>query len=165
MGKMPLKPSKTRYKVPLVRRTIRHSSTSYERKKLIKELDKYYSWFVRLSAADAYGNAICYCCGKKVPYQLGDCAHYCKRGYFGTRWLLDNLRFNCVSCNRYKNGNYSAYTRHLLRDIGADGIQKLWDKAYDRRKISDWELDEMLKKIKHDYKELVETRQQKGWKC
>ena len=79
-----------------------------KRKKLIKELDKYTSLICRLGASDRFGFATCYCCGVRIPWISGDCAHYCKRSYMRTRWLQENVRFNCVKCNRYLNGNYPA---------------------------------------------------------
>ena len=136
-----------------------------ERRKLIKELDKYTSLICRLGASDKNGYATCYCCGVRIPWRTGDCAHYCKRGYMDTRWYLPNVKFNCQKCNRLLNGNYPAYEAHLKRDIGVDGMQKLWDKAYKRTKFQTYELSEMLVNLKKEYKALVEERKAKGWKC
>ena len=170
-SKMRSKPPKARSKARVKPKTYSIPSRSkkanvakYERQKLIKELDKYTSLICRLGASDKNGYAVCYCCGKRIPWQMGDCAHYVKRSYMDTRWYLPNVKFNCISCNRYKNGNYPAYEAHLKRDIGIDEIQKLWDKAYKRTKFQTCELAEILVEIKQKYKTLVEERKNKGWK-
>ena len=107
------KPLKTRSNKRLGVKKVNISSAKKKdqslRRKLIKDLDKYCSWYTRLSASDKNGIMTCYCCGTRLPWRLGDCAHYCKRSYMGTRWDLDNLKPNCVTCNRYKNGNYTAF--------------------------------------------------------
>lgn len=81
-------------------------------------------------------------------------------------YLADGVvHHNCKVCNVYKNGNYQVYEPKIKRELGIDEVQKLWDKAYSGRKFTNWELDDMLKQIKKDYKQLIELRREKGWKC
>lgn len=134
------------------------------RKKLIKELDKYTSLICRLGASDANGIASCYTCGKRDVWNNFDCGHFIKRSFFGTRWLQADVRTQCRSCNRLKNGNYQVYEPKIKRELGVDEVQKLWDKAYQHKKFSTAELMEMLEKVKQDYKNLVAERKGKGWK-
>lgn len=76
-----------------------------------------------------------------------------------------NMHAGCAVCNRYKNGNYVAYNHKMKSLYGEDACQKLWDQAYSRRKIPTYELAEMLTDIKQQYKELINLRRSKGWKC
>lgn len=168
-SKMPLKPSKTLSNKPLGSKrypvSSRKKTSDSERRKLIKELDKYWSWYVRLEESDPSGYITCTTCGKKLPYQLADNCHWVSRRYQGTRWLRENMHAGCTVCNRYKNGNYEAYNSKMKSLYGTDGCQKIWDKAYQTRKIPTSELDEMLSQIKSDYKKLISLRKKKGWKC
>ena len=163
------KASKIASKTPLGSKMGRVSSSKkYEqskRRKLIKELDKYTSLICRLGASDKFGAATCYTCGKSDIWKNFDCGHYIKRSYQYTRWLQANVRPQCVACNRYKNGNYLVYEPKIKAELGEDEVLKLWDKAYDKRKIPTYELEEMLVKIKRDYKELINARREKGWVC
>ena len=77
-------------------------------------------------------------------------------------FIANNM--NHHNCNRYKNGNYAVYEPKIKAELGVDEVQKLWDKAYDKTKISTIELAEMLTQIKKDYKALIEERKRKGYK-
>lgn len=159
------RPSKSRSKpFSKTKRYKVSSSEKYNRQKLIKELDKYCSWFVRLSESDKNGNICCITCGKKLPWRLADNCHWISRKYQMTRWDLSNVHAGCTVCNRFKNGNYEVYNRVMKKRLGADGCQKLWDKAYSGKKIPTVELSEMLIEIKQKYKDLVDERKKKGWK-
>lgn len=143
----------------------RKYTSDNERKKLIKELDKYFSLYIRWYYANPEGLDTCYTCGRTLPVYEAQCGHYIKRGYYNTRWELSNCRVQCKVCNEYKGGNYSVYEPKIKRELGVDEVQKLWDKAYSRVKIPTYELDEKLKQLKQDYKHLIELRRKKGWKC
>ena len=75
------------------------ANQSLDRKRLIMELDKYCSLIVRISASNRFGIAQCYCCGKSIPYKMGDCAHYISRQKMQSRFDIEsNLRINCTTC-------------------------------------------------------------------
>ena len=81
-------------------------------------------------------------------------------------YLADGIvHHNCQLCNRYKNGNYKVYEKKIKMELGEDEVLKLWDKAYDKRKIPTYELEEMLVEIKQKYKDLIHDRKEKGYKC
>lgn len=168
-SKMRSKAPNSPYKASLPSKTYKVSSRSnvakYGRKKLIKELDKYTSLICRLKSADAQGVASCYTCGRRDIWRNFDCGHYIKRSFQHTRWLQEDVRCQCIFCNRYKNGNYQLYEPKIKAELGEDEVLKLWDKAYSREKISTPELAEMLKEMKKDFAKLVEERKSKGWIC
>lgn len=133
------------------------SNQTLDRKRLIMELDKYCSLIVRISASNKYGIARCYCCGKSIPYKMGDCAHYVSRQKMQSRFDIEsNLRINCVECNRLLHGNLKKYREHLVKEIGEEKVKELETRP--PRKISTPELEEMLKELKIRYKNLVEEK-------
>lgn len=132
---------------------------SLDRKRLILELDKYCSLIVRIKASDKFGVCDCYCCGKRLPWKQVDCAHYVSRQHLQSRFDLDsNLRVNCTNCNRVLRGNLGEYRKHLVREIGEEKVKELETRP--PRKISTPELEEILKQVKRQYKELVEEKKQ-----
>lgn len=123
----------------------RRSSDSSERQRLIKELDRVTSLYVRQKGMDKNGFNYCYTCGGRYHWKSLDCGHYIKRRYLHTRWDLDNVRPQCQNCNRTLGGNYGVYEKKIANELGKDNVLKLWDKAYDTSKISAVELEQRLK--------------------
>ncbi len=70
-----------------------------------------------------YPEPKCYTCGK-----FGITGSNCHLGHFipssicsvEMRYSLDNLRFQCYSCNIHKSGNWPAYEAHLMIEKGLD---------------------------------------------
>ena len=146
------RPAKKRVKSPVKR--VKTASNSYERQKLIKDLDKYVSLFIRTKNADKRGFNTCYTCGARYHWKDLDCGHYIKRRYLQTRWDLNNVRPQCRNCNRILNGNYKVYEPKIKAELGADNVLKMWDKALKNDKISTPMLSIMLEEIKEKYKNL-----------
>lgn len=150
--------------IPKARKTKIKTTSDSERRKLIKDLDKYYSLYIRWKYADKNGYDTCYTCGRKLLVPEAQCGHYVSRRWLGTRWEEQNMRPQCQVCNMYKNGNYKVYEPKMKKELGIDEVQKLWDKAYSGKKLTTYELGEMLTEVKNKYKALVADRQSKGWR-
>lgn len=123
-------------------------SNDNERQRLIKELDRVTSVYVRQRGMDKNGFNRCYTCGGLYHWKELDCGHYIKRRYLHTRWDLDNVRPQCWYCNRTLGGNYGVYEAKIADELGKDNVQKLWDKAYRMDKIPTTTLREMLENLK-----------------
>lgn len=63
---------------------------------------------------------------------------------------------NHHNCNVALHGNLEEYRKHLLKDIGQDGINKLEQNK--NKKIPTPELKEMLENVKSEYKKIVEEK-------
>lgn len=146
--KMPVKRISSPLEATKRKKTIKLSSQKENhRKTLVKRLDKLTSEYVRRSFANKQGIVLCYTCGSPFHWKNLDCGHFIKRRYLNTRWELQNLRPQCRTCNRTLGGNYEVYNRKMIRELGEDGVQKLWDKAYSDRKIPTVELELMIEKM------------------
>lgn len=86
------------------------------------DLDYVYSLWVRISASGSDGRCECYTCGKVDRYQNMDCGHFVPRDNNGTRFLPENTKPQCKTCNQYKDGNEEAFAIHLE----LDGISVAW---------------------------------------
>lgn len=132
------------------------SAQSLNRKRLIIDLDSYCSKYVRLKAANNSGIAVCYTCGKQLPWKMMDCGHYRSRQHLQTRFDLNGLRTQCQVCNRTLRGNLKKYREHLVMEIGEDKVREIETRP--PRKISTPELQEMLLEMKRKYALLLEER-------
>lgn len=126
---------------------------SLNRKRLILELDKYCSLYVRLKASNKYGVLSCYTCGKRIPWKTAHCCHFISRRFGGTRFDFDNLRAGCETCNVALHGNLEVYRKNLVKEIGEKAVDNLEQKK--NQKIPTPDLEALLEEVKQKYKNLV----------
>ena len=74
--------------------------------KLKKELDKWFSLYIRLREANEYGMCQCFTCGIVRHYKEGmQNGHFQSRKHLATRFSEDgNCEVQCVKCNVYAWG-------------------------------------------------------------
>ena len=65
--------------------------------KLKKELDKWFSLYIRLRKATDTGLAQCYTCGKVDHYKKLQCGHFQSRKFLPTRFNEQNCQVNALS--------------------------------------------------------------------
>jgi len=109
--------------------------------RLIKDLDKVFSIFIRKR-----GKGKCISCEAKSEWKNMQCGHYIRRSVMNTRWDEDNCHSQCMPCNVFKSGNYPAYTLALMGKYGAEIIEELNERSQQVRKWEKDELKEMIKK-------------------
>jgi len=83
--------------------------------KLKKELDKWFSQYIRLRRADANGLVECFTCSKKDHWKKQQAGHFQSRRHLATRWDETNVQVQCVRCNMFNQGEQ--YTFGKLLDI------------------------------------------------
>tara|TARA_R110001583_G_scaffold4413_5_gene25495 strand:- start:245 stop:658 length:414 start_codon:yes stop_codon:yes gene_type:complete len=71
--------------------------------KLKKELDKWFSLYIRLRYATDEGLCQCFTCGKVAHYKTGGMqnGHFQSRRHHATRWNEQNCQVQCVKCNMF----------------------------------------------------------------
>jgi len=73
--------------------------------KLKKELDKWFSLFIRLRDATDEGLCQCFTCGSVKYYNKGmQCGHFQSRRFLSTRFDEENCQPQCVACNMFRGG-------------------------------------------------------------
>ena len=73
--------------------------------KLKKELDKWFSLYIRLREATETGLCQCFTCGKVGHYKSGmQNGHFQSRSFLATRFNEYNCQVQCVGCNMFKQG-------------------------------------------------------------
>ena len=82
--------------------------------KLKKELDKWFSLYIRLREANEYGMCQCFTCGIVRHYKEGmQNGHFQSRKHLTTRWDLKNCQVQCVGCNMFKAGEQYKFSLAL----------------------------------------------------
>lgn len=97
---------------------------------LIAKADEITSQYIRRKHADASGNVACVTCNKVLHWKEMHCAHYIERASKATRWMEENLRPACPSCNVYrKEFHKREYTLVMIDCYGRQGVEELKQQA------------------------------------
>lgn len=83
---------------------------------LIQDADTIFSKWIRYKDADENKENVCYTCDKRMPASQLQNGHYIPRTHMATRYLEENCRCQCVTCNEVKRGNLAEYGKRLERD-------------------------------------------------
>jgi len=128
--------------------------------KLKKELDKWFSLYIRLREANDYGMVQCFTCGVVRGYKDGmQNGHFQSRRHMSTRFDDENCQVQCMKCNMFSQGEQYKFALALDAKYGEGTASELEFLATRIKKISrnEYETD-----ISY-YKELVENlREEKG---
>ena len=128
--------------------------------KLKKELDKWFSLYIRLRDADNLGFVRCFTCLRFKHYKSGmQNGHFQSRSFLATRFNEENCQPQCVGCNMFKQGEQYKFALGLDAKYGEGTAEYLEGLARTTIKLSRIDYEE---KISY-YKEAVDKlKKQKG---
>ena len=87
--------------------------------KLKKELDKWFSLYIRLRDATDEGMVQCCTCNKVGHYKSGmQCGHFQSRRHHSTRWNEENCQVQCIGCNCFKQGEQFRFSTYIDSKYG-----------------------------------------------
>ena len=93
--------------------------------KLKKELDKWFSLYIRLRDATDEGMVQCFTCGSVKYYKSGmQCGHFQSRRYLPTRFDEQNCAPQCVACNMFRGGEQYKFALNLDAKYGEGTSEK-----------------------------------------
>ena len=117
------------------------------------KLDKVFSEYIR-KRDTRNGVFKCISCGRILHYEQADCGHYINRKHMSTRFDEMNCNAQCISCNRFDEGNIQGYRRGLVALYGEQQVALLEAKKHNFRKYSDFEYEVLIKHYKEEIKKL-----------
>jgi hypothetical protein len=127
--------------------------------KLKKELDKWFSLYIRLRESTIDGVTQCFTCGKIDYHNKLQCGHFQSRRHLATRFDETNCQPQCVGCNMFKAGEQFKFHINLNAKYGEDTSINLQHKAMQSVKITRVEYEDYISY----YKEAVEKlKKEKG---
>ena len=94
---------------------------------LDRKLWNIFSRYIRLRDSD-HGLGKCITCGRYIPVKEGDAGHFRNRRHKSTRFMEENVAFQCPNCNRFDEGKAYEFGKALDVKYGegmADKITKL----------------------------------------
>ncbi len=127
--------------------------------KLKKELDKWFSLYIRLRYATSEGLVQCFTCGKVGHYKKLQCGHFQTRRHHSTRWNEQNCQVQCVKCNMFEQGEQWKFGLALDHKYGEGTSSELEFLAHTTVKRMRAEYEEEIRY----YKSIVENlKKEKG---
>ena len=123
--------------------------------KLKKELDKWFSLYIRLREANEYGMCQCFTCGIVRHYKEGmQNGHFQSRKHYSTRWHERNCQVQCSGCNVFRYGEQYKFAKNL-DDTYYDGLaEELHIEANKTVKLDNTDLEMLIEKYELLIKEL-----------
>lgn len=90
---------------------------------LPEELDKWVSIYVRCRYANPHtGQCFCYTCPARMHWKMLDAGHWQLRGNRSLRYEVNQMRAQCVTCNREMNGRPDVFEEELRAELGDDKV-------------------------------------------
>ena len=113
--------------------------------KLKKELDKWFSLFIRLRNASKDGIVECWTCGKTAHYKKMHAGHFMSRKHHATRWNEENVQVQCPRCNLFGQGEQYTFGKLIDVRIGEGKSEELQELSRTTVKYMRHEYEEMIK--------------------
>ena len=127
--------------------------------KLKKELDRWFSLYIRLRDANEYGMVQCFTSGRVYHYKSIHAGHFISRRCLSTRWCEFNVQPQSAADNLFGQGKQWQFGINLDAKYGAGTAEEIQAKARQIQKFSRVDYEE---KIGY-YKSLVEKlKKEKG---
>lgn len=124
------------------------------RKKLIRELDKVFSKFIRLRDSNRLGYGKCITCGRIGHWKTMDCGHYIKRQHMTTRYDEKNCNMQCKRCNAFEQGANQVYKLKIDQKFGKGTSDWLELKQYAQSNLGRFELGVLLEHYKAEVQKM-----------
>ena len=127
--------------------------------KLKKELDKWFSLYIRLREATNEGMVQCFTSGRVYHYKAIHAGHFMSRRCLSTRWCEINVQPQSAADNLFGQGEQFKFGLNLDAKYGEGTAEELQLKARQTQKFSRVDYED---KISY-YKELVKNlKKEKG---
>jgi hypothetical protein len=127
--------------------------------KLKKELDKWFSLYIRLRDADELGFTKCFTSGRYYHYKNIHAGHFMSRKYLSTRWSELNVQAQSAADNLFAQGRQYQFGKELDAKYGEGTAEDLQIKS---KQIQKFTRDDYEEKITY-YKEAVKNlKKEKG---
>jgi hypothetical protein len=127
--------------------------------KLKKELDKWFSLYIRLREATDEGLVQCFTCGNVNSYKVGmQNGHFMSRQFMATRYDEQNCQVQCVGCNMFKFGEQFKFSLALDYKYGKGTAEELLHKSRQINKMSSKDFEEKISYYKLIVEKLLKDK-------
>jgi len=118
------------------------------RTKVVKELDRVFSLYIRQRHANLDGFVECVTCGAVKHWKDMDAGHFQSRRKYSTRWDEQNVFPQDKRCNIFNQGEQFIFGKRLDEMFGNGTADKIIQRSNQTIKFSTQELEEKIEYYK-----------------
>lgn len=126
-------------------------------KDLVKELDGWFSLFIRLRYADKNGMVKCFTSGEVLHYKKAQAGHFISRRHMATRWDEINVQVQTVRENIFNQGNGPVFAQKLKEKYGETVLDLLLMKKNNKFQLDKFKMDILIKEYKEKVQKLKDN--------
>ena len=126
--------------------------------KLKKELDKWFSLYIRLRDADELGFTKCFTSGRYYHYKNIHAGHFMSRKYLSTRWSELNVQAQSAADNLFAQGRQYQFGKELDAKYGEGTAEDLQIKSKQIQKFTRADYEEKITYYKEAVKNLKKEK-------
>ena len=126
--------------------------------KLKKELDKWFSLFIRLRDATDEGMVQCFTSGRVYHYKKLHAGHFMSRRYLKTRWCETNVQPQSAADNLFGQGEQYRFGLYLDGKYGEGTAEELQFKARQTVKFTRVDYEDKISYYKDAVKNLKKEK-------
>ena len=127
--------------------------------KLKKELDKWFSLYIRLRECNEYGMVQCFTSGRVYHYKKIHAGHFMSRKHLSTRWCETNVQPQSAADNLFGQGEQFRFGLNLDAKYGNGTAEQLQYKSRLTIKFSRKEIEEKISYYKSLVNKIKEQKQ------
>ena len=127
--------------------------------KLKKELDKWFSLYIRLRECNEYGMVQCFTSGRVYHYKKIHAGHFMSRKHLSTRWCETNVQPQSAADNLFGQGEQFRFGLNLDAKYGNGTAEQLQYKSRLTIKFSRKEIEEKISYYKSLVNKIIEQKQ------
>ena len=126
--------------------------------KLKKELDKWFSLYIRLKNSTDEGLVQCFTSGRVYHYKSIHAGHFMSRKHLSTRWCERNVQPQSAADNLFGQGEQFKFGINLDAKYGEGTAEELQLKARQIQKFSRVDYEEMISYYKEAVNKLKKEK-------
>ncbi len=126
--------------------------------KLKKELDKWFSLYIRLRESNEYGMVQCFTSGRVYHYKSIHAGHFMSRKSLSTRWDETNVQPQSAADNLFGQGEQYKFGLALDAKYGEGTAEELQFKSRQIKKFSRVDYEDLISYYKSLVKNLKEEK-------
>jgi len=126
--------------------------------KLKKELDKWFSLYIRLRDADELGYVMCFTSGRYYHYKNIHAGHFMSRKCLSTRWCETNVQPQSAADNIFAQGRQYQFGKELDFKYGKGTAENLQIKSKQTMKFTRADYEDKISYYKSFVKKLKKEK-------
>ena len=116
--------------------------------KKYRNLDKWFSAYIRLRDTNEHGQGRCITCQKMKPFEDLDCGHWQTRNNISTRFDPHNANAQCRNCNSFKGGESLMHGVQIGLKFSEMARDMVEVKSHSMMKLLPFEIAELSKEYR-----------------